>query len=109
MPTGMLLLTIVNCANVAAISTWAINTLRTVNYENNLAQAAVDAVLAAIWANKANYTYATPTLDLAGTGNAAPSGTYQAASPPTTGKEYAYDLVNGAYTAAGPEWVVTTA
>jgi hypothetical protein len=107
MPSTMQTLTVRACANIAAISTWAINSYRAIVYENNLAQAAVDAVLAAIWANKANYIYATPSLDIAGTGNAAPSGTYQAASPPTTGKEYAYDLVNGAYTAAGPEWVVT--
>jgi hypothetical protein len=74
-----------------------------------LTQADVDTVLEEIWNNKANFTWSAPTLDLLGINNAAPSGTYQAASPPTTGNEYKYDLVNGVYTAAGPEWTVTTA
>jgi hypothetical protein len=34
------------------------------------------------------------TITLNGTGNAAPSGTYQSVTPPTSGKETAYDLIN---------------
>jgi hypothetical protein len=51
------------------------------------------ASIAAIWSNKANFTYATPTLDLLGGSNAAPNGMYQAASPPTTGNEKKYDQI----------------
>mgnify|MGYP001332165902 CR=1 FL=1 len=74
--------------------------------DNGLTEAQVDAVLTGIWSGKANYTYATPALNIGGT-NAAPSGAYQSQCPPTSGKEYAYDLVNGICTAAGPEWTVT--
>jgi hypothetical protein len=73
--------------------------------DNGFIQAQVNGVLTGIWGNKANYTYATPALNIGGT-NAAPSGTYQSTCPPTTGKEYAYDLVNGICTADGPEWAV---
>jgi len=34
------------------------------------------------------------TITLNGTGNAAPSGTYQSVTPPTSGEETAYDLIN---------------
>jgi hypothetical protein len=102
------LLRIQNCANIAPIAVWdGINDIQSILYQNSLTQAQVNTVLQKIWENKANFTAAAPILNLIT--NAAPSGTYQAASPPTTGKEYAYDLVNGAYTAAGPEWTVTTA
>ena len=107
MPTVMQTLTLLSLAGLTPIDTWAINSYRTIVYENNLTQAQLDTILIAIWTNKANYTYATPTLDIAGTGNAAPSGTYQSTCPPVTGKEYAYDLTNGICTSAGPEWVVT--
>jgi hypothetical protein len=38
-------------------------------------QATVDSILAECVANEATFTYATPTLDLLGGGNAAPSAT----------------------------------
>jgi hypothetical protein len=111
MPIGLTSLILLGVNGVTVdIAQWSrINGIHSIRYESTLNQAAVDLVLQGIWNNKANYTYATPTLDLLGTGNAAPSGTYQAASPPTTGEEYKYDLVVGAYTTAGPEWTVTTA
>jgi hypothetical protein len=110
MPTGLLVFELTNTQASVEVGQWAvIRSIHSIVYKNTLAAGSVDAVLGAIWANKANYTYATPTLNLLGISNAAPSGTYQAASPPTTGKEYAYDLVNGSYTPAGPEWVVQTA
>jgi len=55
-----------------------------------LSQAEVDSVIDDVWQLRAT----SPTMtrfDIAG--NAAPSGVYQAASPPTTGKEKLYDLV----------------
>jgi len=107
-PTGAVIAIIKGCPGVTCTA-WTDNAVRSIQAENAYSQAGVDAFLAAVYANKANFTYATPTLDLLGGSNAAPSGTYQAASPPTTGKEYAYDLVNGSYTPAGPEWTVATA
>jgi len=58
-----------------------------------LTQSQVDDVIGRIWADHASFTYATPTANVGGS-NAAPSGIYQAACPPTTGKEEIYELVN---------------
>lgn len=63
----------------------------------------VDRILADVYAGKATYTWATPTLNVGGN-NDTPSGMYQAASPPTTGLEMAYALVHGD---EGPKWTVT--
>lgn len=60
---------------------------------NALSQAQVDQILADFWAGFATRTATAGTINLGGT-NAAPSGTLQAANPPSTGKEYAYCLVN---------------
>jgi hypothetical protein len=110
MPTGLTSLTLYNLTGLTSVTVWdGINAIHDIRYENNLAQAQVDAVLSAIHANKANYTYATPSLDLAGVNNAAPSGIYQSTCPPVDGNEYKYDLVNGICEPAGPEWVVVTA
>lgn len=108
-PTAVTECSVISCPKVT-VSAWTDNAIRSIQLENIYNAAAVDAVLNAILANKANFTYATPTLDLLGGSNAAPSGTYQAADPVTSGKEAAYALVNGngSY-APGPEWTVTTA
>jgi hypothetical protein len=107
-PVGATTVTVLACNNVTC-SAWTNNAVHSIQWESSCNAAKVDSILLAIWTNKANFTFATPTLDLLGGSNAAPNGTYQAASPPTTGKEYAYDLVNGSYTPAGPEWIVQTA
>lgn len=110
-PTTLVNLNLIDLSGLAAITAWnGINAIGNIVYENGLSQAAVDAVLSAIWSNKANFTNVlSPSLDLDGESNSTPGGVYQAASPPTTGREFAYDLVNGAYTSAGPEWTVTYA
>jgi hypothetical protein len=110
LPASMVSFTLVLNPGIGFIpvTEWTRNTLQLIRYENGLNSSQVDAILAAIWGNKANYTYATPVLDLLGEANAGPNGIFQAASPPTTGAEYKYDLINGAYTSAGPEWTVTT-
>jgi hypothetical protein len=61
--------------------------------DNGMSQEDVDANLQAIYENRAIFTNATPVLEIHGT-NAAPSGIYQDATPPTTGKEYIYKLEN---------------
>ena len=73
---------------------------------NGLNQSQVDAILLAIWADKASFTFSYPIIRLSGT-NAAPSGTYQAMNPPTTGKEAKYDLINDIPT-DGPDMNVFT-
>jgi hypothetical protein len=71
-----------------------------------LAAAVVDTIVADLFAGKATFTYATPTLDIGGT-NEAPTGTYQNVCPPTSGKETIYALSHENCVAAGPEWAVT--
>ena len=77
--------------------TWAVGPLTllaTLNASNNaLNQAAVDAILLAMYTARATYTNAAPVATLGGT-NAAPSGVYADEDPPVTGKGMAYELVN---------------
>jgi hypothetical protein len=69
------------------------------------AEAAVDAFLANMYTSRASFTYATPALNISG--NDAPSGIYQAMCPPTTGKEYAYELENDSCGDGFNKWDVT--
>ena len=55
-------------------------------------QTQVDALIDALWASRANLLSSPRVVRIGGT-NSATSGTYQTASPPTTGKEMIYDLV----------------
>jgi len=107
-PIGVTTVVVV-ASNSVTCTAWTDNAIQSIRWESSLNAAAVDNVLNQIWLNKANFTYATPLLDLLGGSNAAPNGVYQAASPPTTGNEKKYDLVNGNYTPTGPEWTVQTA
>ena len=74
-----------------------------ITYESSLSQQAVDAVLADLYSVFPARTKV-GTIDLLGGGNAAPSGTLQAACPPTTGKEYAYELVNDSCGVSSFHW-----
>jgi len=69
-------------------------------------QATVDAFLQAMYTARANYTYATPSLNIGGT-NATPSGTYQDGDPPTTGLEYVYELANDPEGEGFNTWTIT--
>jgi PKD repeat protein len=80
-----------------------------IRWENSLSQAQVDAVLAQIYSQRAAFTYATPTLDLLGTGNAAPSGVYADEDPPVTGNGYKYELVNDPEAEGFHKWAIQTA
>lgn len=69
-------------------------TTTNMNISNNaLSQAQVDTILSDFWAGFATRTATAGTINVAGN-NSAPSGILQAANPPTTGKEFAYELVN---------------
>lgn len=72
-----------------------------------LTQAQVDAVLLGIYDAFPNRTATAGTLNVAGT-NAAPSGVLQAACPPTTGKEAAYELVNDTCGVSANHYAVVT-
>lgn len=69
-------------------------------------QAAVDAIVQEIYDNWAGYTAAAPSLNISGT-NSAPSGTYQDGDPPTTGKEYIYEIENDPEITGNEVWSVT--
>jgi len=74
--------------------------------DNSMTEAEVDTIVQAIYDNWAAYTDATPVLNISGT-NAAPSGTYQDGDPPTTGKEYIYEIVEDPESTGNEAWVVT--
>ena len=95
-----------NVANVATQVDYPA-TIRTIQYENNLNAAALDSILAGIWADRMAFTYATPSLDIAGGGNGTPGGVYQAQCPPTTGLEMAFELVNDSCGGGFNQWTVT--
>ena len=107
-PSTVTDLTIYSCNNISIpAAQWAVNGLQHIIFQSTLTAEEVDDILLGVWTNKANYTHATPTLNLLGTNNHSPTGTFQAGSGesglPTTGMEYAYDLKNGTYTSAGAE------
>ena len=60
---------------------------------NSLTQAQVNATLQSLYAAFATRSVAGGTINVDGS-NSTPSGTYQAETPPVTGKGYAYALVN---------------
>jgi hypothetical protein len=69
-------------------------------------QANINDILLRLYTDRASFTYATPSLNVGGT-NPDPSGVYQDATPPTTGLEYAYKLVNDPDTEGFNTWTVT--
>ena len=69
-------------------------------------QAQLDALILYIYMYRANWTSAAPVLHIGGT-NPAPSGTYQDGDPPTTGKEYIYELVNDPEAEGFNQWAIT--
>jgi hypothetical protein len=73
---------------------------------NGLSQAAVDAVAESIYDNRASFTAGAPSATLGGS-NAAPSGTYQDGDPPTTGKEYIYEVENDPETEGFNTWSIS--
>lgn len=105
--TGLVALTLSSTSSVitggasamsaTGVTTIAINT-------TGRSQAQVDEVIARIYADRALFTYATPTLNIGGS-NAAPSGIYQVSASPASGKEMIYRLVNP--TGAEKPWTIT--
>ncbi len=71
-----------------------------------LTQSEVDAAIDNIYQARAAFTDTTPALQIGGT-NAAPSGVYQNAVTPTTGKEKIYKLVNDPDAEGFNTWAIT--
>jgi hypothetical protein len=74
--------------------------------DNGMTQSEVDTIIDDIYTNRANYTSATPSMNIGGT-NAAPSGTYQYSATPSTGKEKIYALVNDDDAEGFNKWTIT--
>lgn len=68
-------------------------------------QANVDNFLKALYTQRMNFTWTTPTVSLASC--AAPSGTYADEDPPTTGNGYRYELVNDPEGEGHVLWTIT--
>lgn len=86
------------------------NALELFTAENNgMSQAAVDSLIGSIYANRLNFTYASPTANLGGS-NSAPTGTYQipAACPATVPNEQVYEMVNDFCGDGHNLWTFTT-
>lgn len=107
---GLTLLTYLAITGGLNTITWAVgplHVLAVLNASNNaLTQAQVDAILLAMYTNRAGYTAAAPSAILGGT-NAAPSGVYADEDPPVTGKGMAYELVNDPEAEGFHKWAIT--
>ena len=80
----------------------------TVQIEMGLTATEVSNILLGFYGALASKTNTGGTIGLAGNGNAAPTGTYQAQVPPTTGKEAAYELLNDSGGITAKEWATIT-
>jgi len=69
-----------------------------------LTQSEVDTILLGFYDAFPSKTNAGGTINLNGSGNAAPSGTYAAQCPPTTGKNAAYELINDSCSVSPNHW-----
>ena len=78
--------------------------LPNVRIEMGLTETEVNNILLGFYGAFPSKTNTGGTIDLAGNGNAAPSGTYQARCPPTTGKEAAYELLNDTCGVSSYHW-----
>jgi len=75
-------------------------------HHNAMTEAEVDSAIDDVYAYRASYTDATPELNVGGT-NAAPSGVYQDATPPTTGLEKVFKLANDPDAEGFNTWAIT--
>ena len=93
-PAGVTTLHAFSCPLISPVGIHLLTSISDIRiYSNGYSSAIVDAVLEEMYTHRMSFTAAAPFLHIGGT-NAAPSGTYQNADPPTTGLEYVYKLVN---------------
>ena len=84
----------------------AVNNQQLQIYSMTMSQSNVDDCVSRLYSDRASFLYASPVLGIGGT-NAAPSGTYQDGDPPSTGKEYIYELVNDPEAESFKKWAIT--
>ena len=111
MPVNLTSLTLLDCGAITIDATDVFpKSLTTFQFENHLTQAQVDAVLAALYLAFPTRTGTNGTVDLAGGGNAAPSGTAPgtAQCPPATGWNTAYELVHDSCNVSPKHWASVT-
>ena len=107
MPANATSVTIVSTGTVTIEATDILPApMTTFRFENNLNQAAVDAVLAALYLAFPTRTGTAGTIDLLGGGNDAPTGVSpgSAECPPTTGWNTAHELVNDSCGVSAKHW-----
>ena len=73
---------------------------------DSMSSANLDLLLASIYAQRASISWETPALDISSLTNN-PTGVYQDATPPTTGLEYVYKLVNDPDVEGFNVWTIT--
>ena len=83
----------------------AVNNQQLQIYSMTMSQSNVDDCVSRLYSDRASFLYASPVLGIGGT-NAAPSGTYQDGDPPSTGKEYIYELVNDPEAESFKKWAI---
>jgi len=111
MPIGVVVLNLIGCSAIMIDATDVLPKPLTIfRFENHLTQAQVDAVLAALYLAFPTRTGTNGTIDLAGGGNAAPSGTApgSAQCPPATGWNTAYELVHDSCNVSPKHWASVT-
>ena len=75
--------------------------------QNGMAQAAVNSMISDIWTRRADWTDATPELNVGGDTNATPTGVYQDGYPtPLAALEEVHDLINDDDTAGIQTWAL---
>lgn len=107
-PNSLRRLYLYNCSfnGVVVLSTGNLSLQMYRIYNNGLSQTDVDGIAESIYNRRADFTYATPLLDIYGS-NSTPSGIYQDGDPPTTGKEYIYEIENDPEIEGFNVWSVT--
>src|SRR5574343_730810 len=106
MPTGLTSLNLNNVSGVSIVSTLdACLALTEVIIENNLSDAAQNTILSQLYAAFPSRTASNGTIDLLGGGNAVSGGILQAACPPTTTREYGFELVNDSCGVSSKHWL----
>ena len=108
-PAGLLYLNLYNTSSAitGGATAMAAVGIREIRCDSSsTTQANIDSILARLYADRAGFTYATPTLNVGGT-NPDPTGTYADATPPTTGLEYAYKLVVDPDAEGFKKWAIT--
>jgi len=111
MPANCTSMTLLSCGTVTIDAADVFpKPLTTLRFENSLTQPQVDAVLAALYLAFPTRTGTNGTIDLAGGGNAAPTGASpgSAECPPTTGWNTAYELVNDSCGVSAKHWASVT-